>query len=202
VGFHCLNNVVETLDLGSAYLIYILDRNAGNAFLCVVSDTINNLIERGLNDGASLDDHKLVERIVLVRGTQPTKRIPIQKNVVPNFKVTDEVALNYFHLRSHAVTAKRFNDGINWRVSSNLPAHLAAPYIPWASGTGRPRSGTPAKDLTCAPPRRSRSITRYKQHLMTVEIIVFVPQHANRKYPSVPDGFDCSSLSLTPPLEI
>jgi hypothetical protein len=118
-GFHCLNDVVEALDLASAYLIQILHRNAGNAFPCIVSYTINNLIERGLNDRTSLDDHKLVERIVLVRGTQPTKRIPIHKNVVSNFKVADEVAPNCFDFRCHAVTSKGFNDGTSWSALSD-----------------------------------------------------------------------------------
>jgi hypothetical protein len=110
VAFHRLNNVVEALALSSAYLIQILHRNAGNAFPCVAPYTINDLIERSLNDGTSLDDDKLVERIILVRGTQPTKRIPIRKNVVSNFEVADEVALNYFDFRCHAVTSEGFYD--------------------------------------------------------------------------------------------
>jgi hypothetical protein len=107
VGFHCLNNVVEALDLSSP---------------------INNLIERGFNDRARLDNHKLVERIVFVRGAQPTKRIPIQKNVVPNFKVADEVARNYFDFRCHCLHLGRFKRLVLAGASSaNLRGHLAIP---------------------------------------------------------------------------
>lgn len=71
---HCLNNVVEALDLGFTNFLQVVRRNVGNAFLRVFLCTINDLIERGLDDRICLDD-KLVECIVLVRGTQMTQRL-------------------------------------------------------------------------------------------------------------------------------
>ena len=111
VSLHRLNNVVEALDLGFANRFQIVVRNVGNAFLRVVLCTVNDLIECSFNDRTCLNDYKLVERIVLVRCTQPTKRIPIHKNVVSNFKIADEVAPNYFDFPCHAVTSEGFNDG-------------------------------------------------------------------------------------------
>src|SRR5882672_10129279 len=92
VSLHCLNDVVEALDLGVANLLKIVGRNVGNAFLRVVLCTINDLIERSFNDRTCLNDHKLVKRIVLVRGTQTTQRPGIRNDVVADLEVADEVA--------------------------------------------------------------------------------------------------------------
>src|SRR5712691_5016734 len=74
VSLHCLNNVVEALDLRVADLLQIVGRNVGNAFPRVVFCTIDDLVERSFNDRTCLNDHELVKRIVLVRGTQTTQR--------------------------------------------------------------------------------------------------------------------------------
>ena len=77
------------------------------SFLRVVLCTINDLIERSFNDRTCLNDHKLVERIVLVRGTQTTQRVAIRKNVVADLEVADEVAPDCFDVCCHAVTSER-----------------------------------------------------------------------------------------------
>ena len=106
VSLHRLNNVVEALDFGFANLLQIVRRNAGNTFLRVILRTINYLIERSFNNRTCLNDHKLVEHIVLVRATQTTQRFTIRKNVVADLEVADEVAPNCFDVCCHAVTSE------------------------------------------------------------------------------------------------
>jgi len=110
VSLHRLNNVVEALDLGFANRFQIVVRNVGNAFLRLVLCTVNDLIECSFNDRTCLNDYKLVERIVLVRGTQTTQRPAICDDVVADLEVSNEVApdcFGGFDVCCHAVTSER-----------------------------------------------------------------------------------------------